>query len=361
MEWLTDITRFQAPEALLVLVVAWPLVLLGARRRRPAMRFSSSIPLDAAPRTLRRRLWWVPTALRLVAVTLLAVALARPQHGYGETRVKAEGVAIMVVVDRSWSMTEQIEYDGRLMPRIDVVKRVFREFVEGNGRDLPGRPHDMIGLVAFARFADTVCPLVRSHGVLLDLVESISLVHPRQNQYEAGTAIGEGTALAAARLEKAEEQLLEAAALEGEADPDFKIKSKIIILLTDGAENMTQIPAMDAAAFCKELGIKVHAIGIGGGADRGGGFGLFGRGPTYQFDGREISQMAELTGGLYRVVSDGEALRDVYAEIDRLEKTEIESIEHTSYAERFAVWAAAGAALLVFEVLLGATLLRRLP
>lgn len=360
-DWLWDITRFQAPEALLVLLIAWPAVLVGAMRRRPAMRFSSSIPLEGSPRTLRARLWWVPTVLRILAVTLLAVALARPQHGQGETRVKAEGVAIMMVVDRSWSMVEQIEYDGELMPRIDVVKRVFREFVEGNGDELRGRPHDMIGLVAFAKFADTVCPLVRSHDVLMDLVDSISLVHPRENQYEAGTAIGEGAALAGARLEKAEEQLLEAAALEGEADPDFTIKSKIIILLTDGAENMKAIPAQTAAEFCKDLGIKIHAIGIGSDDDRGRGVGLFGRGATYRFEGEEIEQMAEMTGGLYRVVSDGEALRDVYAEIDALEKTEIESIEHTSYAERFAVWAAAGAGLLLLELVLGATVLRRSP
>lgn len=358
MSWLTDITRFQSPEALLILIVLLPLVVFGGMRRRPAMRFSSAIPLEAVRRTWRCRLGWVPTALRVLGVTLLAVALARPQHGYGETKVKAEGVAIMAVVDRSWSMTERIEYQGRMMSRIDVVKKVFRDFVMGDGKQLPGRPYDLIGLVSFARFADTVCPLVRSHDVLVDLVNSIKLVHPQRDQYEAGTAIGEGLALAAARLEKAEDQITKNASDQGKADPDFKIKSKIIILLTDGAENIKEIPAEDAAQFCKKLGIKVYAIGIGGGEDRGG---FFSPGPQYAFDGQEIKQVADITDGMYRVVTDGEALRDVYAEIDRQQKTKIESIEHTSYAERFMPWAIAGAGLLGIELLLRATLLRRSP
>lgn len=356
-EWFGDISRLESPEALLLLVVLVPAAIFAGARRRPALRFSSMMVFEATSPTLRVRLAWIPTALRVLGLVCLAVALARPQHGRGETRVKAEGVAIMAVVDRSWSMTERMAYDGQQMSRIDVVKRVFREFVEGNGEDLEGRAQDLIGLVAFARYADTVCPLVRSHDVLSDLVDTVELVNPTQNNYEAGTAIGEGLALAAARLEKAEQELARAQEEEG-VDPDFTIKSKIIILLTDGDENMDEIPARAAAQFCKELGIKVYAIGIAGGGE--GGRGFFGR-PRYPFDGRTIREVAQITDGLYRVVESGDALRDVYEEIDRQEKTEIESIEYTSYDERFVAWAALGAGLIVLEILLGSTLLRRSP
>jgi Ca-activated chloride channel family protein len=362
-----QIDRLATPEALwlflLIPLVGWAELRRG---RRAPLRFSSAIPLAGLRPTLRQRLRHVPPALRIIALSLLIVALARPQQGFGETRVSAEGVAIMAVVDRSWSMNDAMSFGGQPVRRIDVVKRVFREFVEGNGEELEGRPYDLVGLVSFARWADTICPPVRDHEVLADLIDNIELANPYSQRRLAGTAIGEGLALAAARLEHIEDRYDETGTLrdvpddeapDDENPPDepeqiedgFTIKSKIIVLLTDGDENMGEITAQQAAAFCEQLGIKIYAIGIG---DRRG---------RYGFRPDVLQSIAERTGGVFRVASDAESLREVYAEIDELEKTEIRSIEHTSYAERWQPWGGLGAAALLAQVLLGATFFRRAP
>ena len=362
-----EMFRFAAPEAFWLLALLVPVALWsGLRRRgRAAVRYSSLGVLHGVPRSLRARLRFLGPTLRVLGVAALVVALARPQQGYGETTVTAEGVAIMAVVDRSWSMTQEIDFDGERLSRIDVVKRVFREFVEGNGDDLPGRPHDLIGLVSFARYAQSVSPLSRSHGILTSLVDSISLVDPRRDRFEAGTAIGEGLSLAAARLAKAEEQLeREREALDGEAPAgEFKVKSKIIILLTDGDENVGDISASDAAELAARLGVKIYAIGIGGGESGPGslpGRTFFQR-PQYPFRTGPLREIAEATDGIFRTATDADSLRAVYEEIDRLETTEIDSVQYTSYAERYAGWALAGLGLLALELALGATLLRKTP
>ncbi|MEQ8850676.1 MAG: VWA domain-containing protein [Phycisphaerales bacterium] len=353
-----DGLRFETPWAFVLLLV--PIALLARRvvGRHPAapVLFSSLLLTDSTPRTLRQRLAWAPDAAILLGMTALVVALARPQWGTGQVRTKARGVAIMMVVDRSFSMSEMIDDRGASRSRIEVVKRVFREFVEGNdgdGGDLEGRPHDLIGLVAFSGFAETICPLVRIHDRLVELSDAIELTDGRS--MESGTAVGAGLSLAAARLERAEADLQ-----SGEGDPDFEIKSKIIILLTDGDENIRNPPMSVAADLCAELGVKIYAIGIGGGGGRQSMFGgAFGQ--RFPFREGPLRDIAERTGGVYRGVTDGASLRDVYAEIDRLETTEIETIEHVNYAETYRPWALAGGALVASGFLLRLTWFRRLP
>lgn len=353
--------HFAHPWFLLLLPLA---PLLGGlslwRSRRPSVRFSSRQLMQGVRPSWRVRLLPLLPVLHTLAVAAMIVALARPQRGVGEVRTTADGAALMFVVDRSWSMNQQLDpREGTT--RIDIVKRLCKEFITGNDRGLKGRPDDLIGLVTFGRFAETVCPLVRIHETLDKLIDSIELAHPQA--VDAGTAIGEGLALAAARLKDAEDDL--ARRNEGEADPEFQIKSKVIVLLTDGDENVMEIAAPQAARLCAEWGIKVYAVGIGGGSPTMIIQTPFGerevRSGTGGFNEQLLNRIAEATGGLYRSASDRQSLDDIYREIDRLEKTEIHSREYTSYEEQFVPWAVAAAAMLLAELLLSSTLLRRVP
>jgi len=348
------------PEMLAV-ALAIP-VLLGwwwARRRRSGAAFSSLGEVTEIGRGWRGWLAWLPGALRVAGLAALIVALARPQEPLGQTRMSTEGIAIMMVVDRSASMTAPMDYEGEQLTRLEVVKRVFREFVEGS-EGLDGRPGDMIGMVAFAAFADTICPLVRTHEPLVQLAMGTDPAPPRQP--EGGTAIGDALALAVARLAKAEQEL---ARMNEKTDrpPEFTIKSKVIVLLTDGEHNSGRILPREAAAEAEERGIKVYTIGIGG----RGGF-TFIRGPdgrpvpiSNRIDEATLKRVADMTGGTYWNAQDAETLREIYRDLGELEKTEIESYELEQHEERFMGWARAGLALVLAELALGMTLLRRLP
>ncbi|MFG0328569.1 MAG: VWA domain-containing protein [Phycisphaerales bacterium] len=352
--------QFAFPEALALLVLA-PLIAWWSYRpsRRVVARYSSLDRIGDTLTTWRVHAYGLLPILRALALIVFVVALARPQRGVGEVRTMADGVAIELVVDRSWSMSYPMSDEDRTS-RIEVVKRICREFVAGNGADLDGRPQDLIGVVVFGRFADTVCPLVRIHDTLLDLIDAVTLVGPQSS--ESGTAIGEGLALAAARLQDAENEIRRRN--EGDLDPEFEIKSKIIVLMTDGDENVRTIPAVNAARLCEEWGIKIYAIGIGG----GGGYVTVNtplgerRIPvSTSYDETLLRRIAESTGGVFRAAESAEALRDIYEEIDALERTTIESREYTNYHEAFQSWVIAGAAFLLFELILATTVLRRAP
>ncbi|MBL1216802.1 MAG: VWA domain-containing protein [Planctomycetes bacterium] len=354
--------RFASPY-LLLLLLAVPLLLWWVRyrdrRRRPRMRYSSILRLHGVGPTWRTRLMWVPWALRGVAMAALIVALARPQTGIGEIRTTADGVAIMLVIDRSSSMNEPMGGSDR-RSRINVVKEVCGEFIAGNDEDLAGRTEDLMGAVTFGRFADTICPLVKIHDTLVQLVDELELAQP--NSMEDGTAIGEGIALAAARLKDTENELRKRN--EGVIDPEFEIKSKVIVLMTDGEENVNTIPAGRAATLCAEWGIKIYAIGIGSGQNERIIRTPFGtqRLPSFgTFNERLLNEVATTTGGAYWTVEDADALAGVYETIDELEKTDIASREFTSYNEAFEKYAFAGAALLLLEMLLTHLILRRVP
>jgi len=348
----------ESPQAFLLLLAVPLLLWLQRRGRGGAVRFSSTRNAARAGASLRQRLGFLPLLLRVAALVLLVVALARPQRGLQRVRDINRGIAIEMVVDRSGSMAAEMEYDGRKMTRLDVVKRVFRDFVLGSDR-LRGRPNDLIGMVAFARYADTVCPLTLAHGALDPFLDSVQLVQRRE---EDGTSIGDALALAAARLQKAEETLREQVREEGRKA--YEIKSRVIILLTDGENNAGKRTPLQAAELAADWDIKIYTIGIGGGdavATIQTPFGAYKVPTRSRIDEGTLKAVAEATGGIYRRADSAQALEDVYDEIDELERSEIESIRFMDYEERFTGWALAALLVLVAETALRCFVFRRIP
>jgi len=355
--------RMANPEALLLLlllpVVAW---LMLRQRRRNTLAFSAASELTGTPRAWRARLCPAVVVLRLVALSMLIAALARPQEDVGQARSRTDGVAIEVVLDRSMSMADPMEYGGRPLRRIDVVKRVLESFIAGDGDQLQGREGDLLGLITFARYAETVCPLVSTHETLLELVRSASIATSRA---EDGTAIGDAIALAAARLHHAERELLQR--LERDVDDSaadqFRIKSKAIILLTDGQNNAGERSPREAAELAAGWGVKIYAIGIGERPNRSGDPSLdqLAFMARRSVDERMLRDVSSKTGGRYWLASDADALTDIYAEIDRLETTEVETLRYSDMRERYLPLALGAGLLLVLEVGLSSLLLRRAP
>jgi Ca-activated chloride channel family protein len=352
--------RFESPWALLALI-AVPLILFYLSRRRGpgSIRFSSIGHARRAGRSLRQNFALLPLMLRAAAMILLVLGLARPQMGREKVRDVTKGVAIQMVVDRSSSMSAEMNYRGIRRNRLEAVKKVFEEFLMGNGEELGGRPNDLVGMVAFARYADTMAPLTLGHGALLRFLDQVSLVTRRA---EDGTAIGDALALAAARLQTAEEDLARYADESGEKE--YEIKSKIIILLTDGQNNFGERTPEQAAQLAAQWGIKVYTIGVGGEDGVSTVRTLFGnfKVPTgSRVDTGPLQRVAEMTGGLFRMADSDEALREVYAEIDELEKSDIESVRYIDYRELFVPFALTALCLVMLEVLLSATVFRRIP
>lgn len=349
--------RFAHPWMLLLVLVPIALAVWRARRRPAAGTISSAeFPL-AAGATWRTRLKSVPGGLCLLALVALGVALARPQAGYGVVRTSADGVAIMMVMDRSSSMNGELGDGQRATTRFQAAQDAFRSFVLGDGAALEGRRHDLVGLMAFARYPETIAPLTRATEAVAALAETITTA---QQRVEDGTAIGDALALAAARLHNAEQDLLEQRdESDDELADDFRIKSKVIILLTDGENNAGEADPIAAARLAAEWGIKVYAIGLSGDQYIRMPGGRRQRLPGTGADDRVLRAIAEATGGFYRPVEDAGALRAVYEEIDRLETTEIRTREYTNYDERFTPLALAALALLTLEGLLRIGPLRR--
>jgi Ca-activated chloride channel family protein len=335
-------------------------LLVAIRRRRPgraAIRFSSLTAFETCPPSRRQRLRPLLFAARLICIALLVTALARPRKGLRIEQISTKGVAMMIVVDRSGSMGEPMIYKGREQTRLDVVKQVVADFIRGDGKDYRGRIGDMVGLVTFARYADTQCPLVRGNTIITDFLRNTELVSQRS---EDGTAIGDGIAVAAARLKKAESQILRDRASGGEKqeEPDFTIKSKVIILLTDGINNAGQYDPLESAKLAAEWGIRIYTIGIGSDKQTHNLFEMM-RGPS--LDERLLSRIASETGGFYARADNAEQLREIYRKIDDLEKTEVKSIEYMDYAEQFGPWAAGALGVLLLEIVAGSTIFRKIP
>ena len=352
--------RFASPYAFLILI-AIPLILFYLYRRgKPgSVRFSSLGNARRAGRSLRQRLATLPLAIRVLALVLLVMALARPQMGREKVKDVTKGVAIYMVIDRSGSMGAEMDYRGRRLNRLGVVKKVFEEFLMGNNETLDGRPNDLVGMVAFARYADTMAPLTLGHGALLRFLETVDVVKRRS---EDGTAIGDAIALAAARLRTAEEDL-EKHASEA-SDMEYEIKSKIIILLTDGQNNFGKRTPGDAAQLAAEWGIKIYTIGVGSRDGISTVKTLFGsfKVPTGGgVDAKTLEQVADITGGVFRIADNEQALRQIYEEIDLLETSEIESVRYVDYKELFIPFAFAAMCLMLLEVTLVNTILRRIP
>jgi len=360
--------QLYSPWALLLLLLL-PLAayLMLRKKRGAAVRFPSLMDMRSCPVSWRQKFRPILVVLRLLCLALLIVALARPRKGTKIAQVSTEGVAIEAVVDRSSSMGTEMDYYGEKLDRLEVVKKVMADFINGNDKDLKGRPGDLIGLISFARFADTSCPLVLGHNVLLEFLKQTNLVTMRN---EDGTAIGDAIALAAARLKKAEEEILRRnIALEiekggGDKNPDFKIKSKAIILLTDGRSNMGEYDPLEAAKLAQEWGIKIYTVGIGSGqAYRTVEtmMGTFKMPVPQDLDEGLLKAIAESTGGFYSRADDAKALRDIVKKIDELEKTEVKSVQYTQYAENFDRWTMPALFFLAMEMLASCTVFRKVP
>lgn len=338
--------RLASPYALVLLLVVPLLLYLRQRQHHTtAVRYSSVQALVSLPPSLRMRCLWLLPALRGLALVLCIVALARPQKGLVATKIYSEGIAIVMVVDISGSMAAlDLPVDGRQGSRLDAVKDTFRHFVQG-GKQLPGREGDLIGMVAFARYPDSVCPLTFDHDTLVSLLDQVEIVTARE---EDGTAIGEALALAIERLK------------------GTTAKSRVIILLTDGVNNAGETEPMQAAEIAKALGIKIYSIGAG---TRGmammpvrtpSGQTMLQRVPV-SIDEKMLTEIATLTDGRYFRATDAAALQAVYAEIDRLEKTTNVAEHYQQYAELFPLLLFPGLGCLLLEVVLANTYFRKVP
>ncbi len=331
---------------LLPVVAALCIWLYGKRNKPEALLFSSTEGLAGAPVSpwiyVRRLLPW----LEWIGLSLLVIAVARPQLGKSETRISGQGIAIELILDISGSM-EAIDFvlGEKEVNRITAVKHVVQEFVRGSRElKLAGRKNDQLGLVAFGGFADSRSPLTLDHDALLDMVEALQIPRPVRDsrgrvmneeglQEELATAIGDGLALGIDKLKNS------------------KAKSKVAVLLTDGDNNAGVVDPREAAQMAKQLGVKVYTIGIG----QSGVVPL----PQYDELGTTIivparlnvdeallQEIAEETGGAYFHASDMEGLAEVYGQIDALEKSELEETQYAQYTELFRWFLVPGLALL---------------
>lgn len=327
--------RLAHPWALAFLLLL-PLARYLRRRGGPgrgALRFSAVEAARQAGGGRRRRLASLPEVLRTLAVVLVVVALARPQTGLASRDVHTRGIDIVMAMDVSSSMlAEDLEPN-----RLEAAKVVAADFVAG-------RPDDRIGLVAFAAQAFTQVPLTLDHSVVEELLGSLEV-----GMIEDGTAVGMGLATAVKRLEASD------------------AASKVVILLTDGRNNRGEIGPVTAARTAQALGVRVYTIGVGtrGIARVPVQDPLTGRTryATTRVDVDEptLQEVARVTGGQYFRATDNESLAAIYEEIDQLETTEMEVRNYTRYEERFAIPLGAAVLIMVAELVLGATVLRRLP
>jgi Ca-activated chloride channel homolog len=326
--------HFEWPWALGALLLL-PLMAWGGRRLNPStvmFNRTAALPLSARQKFLR-----LPAAMRLAALALLIVAAARPQLGARPVRDISRSIAIQVLIDRSSSMRHtDFLYGHGAGTRLDVVKALSLQFIFGNQHDLTGRTSDMIGLIEFAGDPITLSPLTLSHDHLSSLIQNIQ---PASGD-EDGTAIGDAVALAAARFK------------EAETAAGGQLKSKVIVLLTDGQNNMGARSPAQAAALAKQWGVRVYAIGILPGFT----------GSRYdRMIESGLDELGDETGGLTRMVDSGAALVDVYKEIDRLEPTEVKAARYTGGTAWFGALALAALCLIAAEAAISQTWLRRAP
>lgn len=333
-----------------VLLLALPLLwwLWRQPRRRAVIRYSSLAALRSAGAAWRRHLRGVLPVLRTVALLCLIVAVARPQTPNESRRVMVEGIAIQMVLDTSGSMLDtDLSPQNQRATRLDVVKDVFRRFVEGDD-ELPGRPNDLVGMIRFARYADSVCPLTLDHDALLSVLADTEVPTDRLGRplEEANqTAIGDGLALAVERLKDLKRTT-------GSGD-QLIIDSRVVILLTDGENNSGMITPEQAGELAALHGIKVYTILAGTGQRE-----FFGRRPV---DDSELEGIAEVTGGRHFVATDRAALESVYEEIDELERTETEEHRFVEWGDLAWPWLFAAFVCLAVQTLLDATVLRKIP
>lgn len=328
-------TRLAYPWLALGLLIVPILVYLRARwgAREPTLRYSDVSSLAKLERSFWTKLSFLPFALRMMALALLLVALARPQQGAAGEEIRAEGVDIMLVIDVSGSMLAE---DFRPNNRLAVAKEVVADFISR-------RDNDRLGMVVFARHALTKTPLTLDHDILLTHLEDVQI-----GSVPDGTAIGNAVASAVNRLK------------------DSDAETKLMILLTDGESTHGEIDPLTAAQLAKTFGVKVYTVGVG----RGGLVPYPFRDPLYgtvyqnvevPIDEETLQQIAETTGGRFFRARDAESLKAVYDEIDTLERTEIEQVQYVRYTELAPYFMVAALGFLLVEALVSRTRLARFP
>ncbi|MDR0757593.1 MAG: VWA domain-containing protein [Tannerella sp.] len=318
---------------LLIPLIGW--YVWKMRKNHASIQISSSQAFDApGTTTLKVYLRHLPFALRTLAIACLIIALARPQSTNSWQSSTTEGIDIMLTLDISASMLAE-----DLKPnRLEAAKNVAASFING-------RPTDNIGLVIFAGESFTQCPLTIDHAILLNFFNDIN--RGMISMLTDGTAIGLGLANAVSRIK------------------DSQAKSKVIILLTDGSNNRGEIAPVTAAEIAKTFGIRVYTIGVGKKGEAPYPFqtpnGVIYRNVPVDIDENTLQQIAATTGGQYFRATDNASLRDIYAEIDRMEKTKINVQEYSKKQEEYKYAALVVFGLLLLEILLRYTLFRKIP
>jgi len=328
--------QFQDPWLFLLLVII-PLLIYRALKTRPAtLHFSS---LDSL-KTLHRKgvdfLAATPLILRCLAIALLVTALARPQEGRKSTEILSAGVDILLAIDTSGSMRAMdFEKNNQPVDRLTVVKDVVSQFIDS-------REFDRMGMVVFGNEAFTQCPLTLDHDILHSFLNKLQIGVAGDS-----TAIGSAIGISVKRLK------------------DLESKSKVIILLTDGRSNAGNITPFQAAEIAKTYDIKIYTVGVGTTGQAPFPINTpFGRKMLMQrveIGEDSLKKIAEQTGGRYFRATDSDSLKQIYAQIDSLEKSEVRWIDHSEYRELFPLLLIPALLLVFAEMVLSQTRLRRVP
>ena len=331
--------EFVNKEYFILLLLLIPYVLwyfLYHKKGEPTIRMGDTYAYQNAHRSWRVRIMHTPMLLRCITFVLIIFALARPQTHNSWDNKSVEGIDIMLAMDVSTSMLAE-----DLKPnRIEAAKEVASEFISG-------RPNDNIGLTIFAGEAFTQCPMTVDHASLLNLLRNVRTDIAARGLIQDGTAIGMGLANAITRLKNS------------------KTKSKVIILLTDGSNNMGDISPMTAAQIAQSMGIRVYTIAVG--TNKVAPYPMP-VGGTIQYvnipvdiDTKTLSDIAATTEGNFYRATNTKELKRIYQDIDKLEKTKMNVKKFSKHYEAYQPFAIAAIISLLLEILLRNTVLRRLP
>lgn len=315
----------------LIAYVVWYLFM--GKRLKPSMKVSTTLPFAKDVKSFRNYLVHVPFALRVLTLAMLIIVLARPQLTSEWEERDVEGIDIMLATDVSTSMLAMDLEPNRL----EAAKEVAQDFIAG-------RKDDNIGLTIFAGESFTQCPLTIDHIALANMLSAIDCDIAAKGIIADGTAIGMGIANSVSRLK------------------DSKAVSKVIILLTDGINNRGEITPEAAADMAKEFGIRIYTIGVGTDKKEAPYPTPYGTmNVPVEIDEKTLENIAEATGGEYFRATDKESLRQIYSEIDKLERTKLNVQQYQEYEELYQIFALLAVLSLMLELLLRYTILRRIP
>lgn len=328
---------------LLLLIIPYIIWYVMFRKKsEPTILMADTNAFTFANRSWKVMLMPIQLLLRILTFTMLVMALARPQTHDSMQNESIEGIDIMLAMDVSTSMlAEDLRDDSRdIQNRLEAAKVVAAEFIAG-------RPNDNIGLTIFAGESFTQCPMTIDHASLLSLLRNVQTDIAARGLIEDGTAIGMGLANAVSRLK------------------DSSAKSKVVILLTDGSNNRGDLSPMTSAEIAKSLGVRVYTIGVGtNGTARYpmmmGGHIQYVQVPV-EIDTKTLSNIANTTNGKFYRARNAEELREIYHEIDKLEKSKIEVQRYSRRYEDYQRYALIALGALLLEILLRITIFRRIP